>query len=70
MDIGEMQARLSLKAEPVRRPVPPDLSRGMRPGCVFSSKPEADTLENRWALGLEHHTIETEKDRQRESRVP
>jgi len=46
MDIGEMQKRLSLKAEQVRRPVQPDLSRGMRPRYVFGWKLDAVKPEN------------------------
>ena len=57
MDIGEMQKRLSLKAH-------------IRPRCVFGWKPDADKPENLWTLCLKHHTIKTENDRQRESRVP
>ena len=41
----------------------------LRPRCVFGWKPDADKPENLWTLCLEHHTIKTENDRQRESRV-
>ena len=42
----------------------------IRPRCVFGWKPDADKPENLWTLCLKHHTIKTENDRQRESRVP
>ena len=75
MDIGEMQKRLSLKAEQQPGHRFDDLfsligcEDHLRPRCVFGWKPDADKPENLWTLGLKHHPIKTEKDRQRESRV-